>query len=93
MDAAKSQGNAEVTLVYVRPAGAPTELDRGLEVVAVRYGVKLRVVSPDEDPAVPALLVMRGGEVVGQAMGALLPIRELDRAVRRAIEWPARAAG
>jgi hypothetical protein len=37
----------------------------------------------------PALLLLRQGEVVGEAMGALLPMRELDDVVRRAVEWPA----
>ncbi len=37
----------------------------------------------------PALLLLRGGEVVGEAMGALLPSRELDHVVRCAVEWPA----
>ena len=36
----------------------------------------------------PALLLLRQGEVVGEAMGALLPMRELDDVVRRAVEWP-----
>ena len=36
----------------------------------------------------PALLLLRHGEVVGEAMGALLPMRELDDVVRRAVEWP-----
>jgi hypothetical protein len=39
----------------------------------------------------PALLLLRGGEVVGEAMGALLPSRELDHVVRCAVEWPAPA--
>jgi hypothetical protein len=37
----------------------------------------------------PALFLLRGGEVVGEAMGALLPARELEQVVRRAVEWPA----
>lgn len=37
----------------------------------------------------PALVLLRGGEVVGEAMGALLPSRELDHVVRCAVEWPA----
>lgn len=36
----------------------------------------------------PAVLLLRRGEVVGEAMGALLPMRELDDVVRRAVEWP-----
>ena len=39
----------------------------------------------------PALLLLRSGEVVGEAMGALLPARELDHVVRCAVEWPAPA--
>jgi hypothetical protein len=41
--------------------------------------------------ACPALVLLRGGEVVGEAMGALLPSRELDHVVRCAVEWPAPA--
>jgi hypothetical protein len=37
----------------------------------------------------PALFLLRQGEVVGEAMGALLPTRELDQVVRQAVEWPA----
>jgi hypothetical protein len=93
MDAARTKGNAEVTLLYVRPEGdGQTGLDRVVELVAGRYGVTLQVVPPDREPAVPALLVLRGEEIVGQAMGALLPVRDLDDVVRRAVEWPVRAA-
>jgi hypothetical protein len=33
------------------------------------------------------VLVVRRGEVVGEAIGAFLPVRELDRVVRCAVEW------
>ncbi|HLU65198.1 MAG TPA: hypothetical protein VKZ63_02945 [Kofleriaceae bacterium] len=100
-------GAPDVTLLYVRPEGAEeTELDRRVGAIAERYApwVSLKVVSPGELAGAgpdggglaatgsPAVLLLREGEVVGQAMGALLPARELDDAVRRAVEWPAPAA-
>ena len=42
-------------------------------------------------PGSPAVLVLRRGVVIGEAMGEDLPVRELDQAVRRAVEWPATA--
>lgn len=85
---------ARITLLYVRPPSAEmTELDRRVGAIAERYSrwVELRVVGHvgDEDAyGSPALLLLRHGEVVGEAMGALLPMRELDDVVRRAVEWP-----
>lgn len=86
---------ARITLLYVRPPSEEmTELDRRVGAIAERYSrwVELRVVGPvgDESAFVgsPALLLLRQGEVVGEAMGALLPMRELDDVVRRAVEWP-----
>lgn len=101
---APGQG-ACITLLYVRPRREGlTELDRRVGAIAERYArwVELVVLAP-EDAAVrpglgledaasfgsPALFLLRGGEVVGEAMGALLPARELEQVVRRAVEWPA----
>ena len=92
-----------ITLLYVRPArDGLTELDRRVGAIAERYSqwVELVVVRPEElvaNPELervaragsPALLLLRQGEVVGEAMGALLPTRELDQVVRQAVEWPA----
>jgi hypothetical protein len=92
-----------ITLLYVRPArDGPTELDRRVGAIAERYArwVELVVVKPEDlvgrpgleamsGAGSPALLLLRRGEVVGEAMGALLPTRELDQVVRRAVEWPA----
>jgi hypothetical protein len=86
---------ARITLLYVRPrSDEMTELDRRVGAIAERYSrwVELRVVGPVSDEGgfgSPALLLLRKGEVVGEAMGALLPMRELDDVVRRAVEWPA----
>lgn len=86
---------ARITLLYVRPANAEmTELDRRIGAIAERYSrwVELRVVGPVGDEGAfgsPAVLLLRRGEVVGEAMGALLPMRDLDDVVRRAVEWPA----
>ena len=87
-----------VTLLYIKSAEADLPyLDRGLSVIVERYAplVELREVEPHEVPSehaawaqrTPSVLVMRRGEVVGEAMGALLPLRELDRVVRCAVEW------
>ncbi|MBT8495943.1 MAG: hypothetical protein KJO07_23060 [Deltaproteobacteria bacterium] len=88
---------APVTLLYVSAGGqVGAELEVRLGEIVGRYQpfVELRTFRPDEvealtgeKPLVPRLLVLRGGEVVGQAMGALLPTRELDRVVRCAVEW------
>ena len=97
-DEGASGEGARITLLYVRPPSAEmTELDRRVGAIAERYSrwVELRVVGPvgDDDAFAgsPALLLLRQGEVVGEAMGALLPMRELDDVVRRAVEWPAPA--
>lgn len=92
-----------ITLLYVRPAQEGlTELDRRVGAIAERYAqwVELVVVRPEDldgwpgaqsmaGSGSPALLLLRQGEVVGEAMGALLPTRELDQVVRQAVEWPA----
>ncbi|HKE16210.1 MAG TPA: hypothetical protein VKB80_15160 [Kofleriaceae bacterium] len=99
---APAQG-AWITLLYVRPRREGlTELDRRVGAIAERYArwVELVVLAPEDAAGraglegvasfgSPALLLLRGGEVVGEAMGALLPARELEQVVRRAVEWPA----
>lgn len=98
MDADAPGEGVRITLLYVRPESAErTELDRRVGAIAERYSrwVELRVVGPVGDGDAfgsPALLLLRQGEVVGEAMGALLPMRELDDVVRRAVEWPAPSA-
>lgn len=93
IDEGAPREGARITLLYVRPPSAEmTELDRRVGAIAERYSrwVDLRVIGPVGDEAFgsPALLLLRQGEVVGEAMGALLPMRELDDVVRRAVEWP-----
>ena len=94
---ARTAGEASVTLLYVSAGDEiGAELEIRLEEITRRYQpyVELRTFRPEEvealtgeKPQVPRLLVLRGGEVVGQAMGTLLPTRELDRVVRCAVEW------
>lgn len=93
----------DVTLLYVRPEGGGTELDQRISSVVARYAphVVMRVVGPadlaGEGAALrnlgaygcPAVLLLRGQAIVAEAIGASLPMRELDRAVRCAVEWPA----
>ena len=76
---------AWVELVVVRPEElAGSGLVREMGEAGAAGSVLVAGVSP-------ALLLLRGGEVVGEAMGALLPSRELDHVVRCAVEWPAPA--
>jgi len=88
-----------ITLLFVCAPGDETgELRGRLESIAAHYGdlVRLEVVCPGDVPqphrraihAGPTVLVLRGGEIVGEAMGSRLPARELDRVVRCAVEWP-----
>jgi hypothetical protein len=95
-----SADDAPITLLYIRAIDEPPggDLDVGLQTLVVRYApfVELRVVGPGDTPAPfaelahrpPTVLVLRYGQVVGEIMGAALPLRELDRAVRCAVEWP-----
>jgi hypothetical protein len=99
---APEQG-ACITLLYIRPRREGlTEFDRRVAVIAERYArwVEFVVLAPEDAAArpglegasgcgSPALFLLRRGEVVGEAMGALLPARELEQVVRRAVEWPA----
>jgi hypothetical protein len=96
----RRRGLAAITLLYVRPDGeAETELDRRLVQLAARYAsyVELTRASAGEasrlagwlSPGSPAVLLLRRGAVIGETMGVDLPLRELDQAVRRAVEWPA----
>lgn len=91
---------APILLLLVRGTGHGAEIGElrmRLETIAGRYEphVELRVISTAEVPEPyrqrpmlgPAVLVLRRGELVGEAMGAL-PVRELDSVVRCAVEWP-----
>ena len=90
--------DASVTLLYIRTNDGPHNvLDAGLTTIVARYApvVRLVPVAPHEvDPEyaawaerTPTVLVIRNGRVVGEAIGAFLPVRELDRIVRCAVEW------
>jgi len=89
-----------VTLLYARAEGEePSLLDARLAVIVDHYQphVRLQTLSPDElarSPyahlagPTPAVFVLRKGELVGHAIGSMLPHRELDAVVRCAVEWP-----
>lgn len=93
---------APIELLLVRPDDCELrELENTLRSIVSRYGpmVHMRVVNkvpeslgranrPDCGVQQPLVLVVRDGQVVGEAMGSLLPARELDRVVRCAVEWP-----
>jgi hypothetical protein len=92
---------AAITLLYIRPAdAAETALDARLAEIARRYGprVELQTLASEAagrfarwtSPGSPAVLLLRRGAVIGQVIGAAMPATELDRAVRRAVEWPGR---
>jgi len=89
---------APITMLYIRANhGAATVLDRAVAVLAERYAprVTLQVLTAAQVPSrlarwahrTPAVLVLRDDALVGEAIGAFLPLRELDRIVRRAVEW------
>ncbi len=84
-----------ITLIYIRAAGAEIgPLDAHLQTIARRFPqVDLVVLDGDAVDAVvarrgptPAVLVLRRGELVGEATG-LLPAREIEEVVRCALEW------
>ena len=95
---APSETETHVTLLYARAAGAELSvLDARLQAIVDRYKphVELKTVAPDQlsdytdlDCPTPAVVVLRRGAVVGQALGALLPFRAIDDVVRCAVEWP-----
>ena len=87
-----------ITLLYARPAGDSSLLDARVAAVARHYPcIRLETMTPDElqrsdyahlaGPA-PAVMLLRKGELVGCAIGSMLPHRELCAAVRNAVEWP-----
>lgn len=84
-----------ITLVYIREAGTGIgPLDVHLRSIADRFPqVELVILDGDAVDAVvarrgptPAVLVLRRGELVGEATG-LLPAREIEEVVRCAVEW------
>jgi hypothetical protein len=88
---------APITLLYVRATAEPDILGSRLAQIVARYApaVTLQIVTPDQLSAgdrhstgpLPKLVVLRRGEVITEACGAL-PVRELNRVVQRAVEWP-----
>lgn len=101
--AASAVAAEPVTVVFVGGSSAGSGgLQAQVEAVAARFGgrVEVRACSDTalevEHPAVhavwgpggaPVIFVLRGGAIVGQAAGAQLPAHELDRVIRRAVEW------
>ncbi len=89
-----------VTLLYARESGGERSvLDARVAAIADHYKpyVQLRTMAPEElarsqyahlAGPTPAVFVLRKGELVGHAVGAMLPHREIDAAVRCAVEWP-----
>jgi hypothetical protein len=90
------RGGAAITLVYLRPDGCSHELEDRLREVARRFGAAVEIVVRPwceagrlarwAAPGSAAILVLRRGVVVGEALGDGLPSRELDRVIRRAVE-------
>jgi hypothetical protein len=86
-----------IALLYIGGATVAPELGEQLERIAARYAplVELRMIAPADVPTrfakfarlTPTVLVLRRGKLVGEAIGALLPMRELDEVVRCAVEW------
>ena len=90
--------DAPISVLYIRAAAADLPyLDRQIAILVERYAphVELRVLAPEHVPAeladktqrTPTVLVLRDGAIVGEAIGAFLPMRELDRMIRCAVEW------
>jgi hypothetical protein len=93
---AKAVGNQAVTVLYVKNARSRGErLGDSLREVAAQYGSRVRLVPVSRMPGYgflrpcqPTIRVMRGPAVVGEAIGADLPRRELDRVIRGALATP-----
>ncbi len=89
----KSVAEESVTVFYVRSARSHGgRLGDSLKDVAARYGARVRLVPVSRmpgsgllRPSQPTIRVMRGQAVIGEAMGADLPRRELDRVIRGAL--------
>jgi hypothetical protein len=93
-------GAAPITLLLVEPQNNESgELYQTLNAIVARYAPMVELQVVDHWPAhlgryggregQPIVVVLRRGQIVGEAMGTLLPARELDRVVRCAVEWPA----
>lgn len=91
------QREATITLLYVRATAESDLLGAKLARIVARYApnVTLQIVTPEQMPPryadfdgpLPRLIVLRRGEIISEACGAL-PARELNRVVQRAVEWP-----
>jgi hypothetical protein len=90
--------SAGIVVLYVREAtDEGGELEEQVRRVVARYpAVELRVVGPEVAAGLwsasayrsPSVLILRGGVVVGGAMGDRLPQRELVEMLHAAVSWP-----
>ena len=84
-----------VSVLFVRPAGMSAPLlERRLGEITAHHGLALYTMLPQDVPkklassvgAIPVVLIVSGGKLVGQAVGECLPVRELDNLVRAALD-------
>jgi hypothetical protein len=97
-DPEPSGTDARIHLIAVKPAGdAFARFEARLAIVAARWVGSVRVTLitagqgdegwPRRSTVLPTVVLMRGGKLVGEAIGDL-PLRELDEVVRAAATWP-----
>ena len=95
---ASEEPSCPVTLLYIHSEHETPALDGRIATVVDRYAPMVELVSVTADEVgerypqiagfAPAVLVLRHGQVVGEAMGDCLPQHELDTVVRCAVKWP-----
>jgi hypothetical protein len=93
MDLANSKqgpaGVSSVTLRYVHAEAAPDPaLSQRLLGLRERYGERVQLQFVANSGGLSTLYVLRGEAIVSQAAGRDLPVRELNRVVDCALEWP-----
>jgi len=82
-----------VTVLFVRPRGTGGSLAEDLKAISARLGERVRLLEVSRLPGaprrqrhrVPCVRVMRGRDVISEAIGADLPRRELERVIRSAL--------
>jgi len=83
-----------IHLLCIRPQGDFERFDARLAILAARYtDVRITYVplARAAHAVLPSVVLVRGGEIVGEAIGDL-PLRELDEVVRAAATLPCTAA-
>jgi hypothetical protein len=86
--------STSIHLLCIRPPGDFARFDSRLAILAARYAdVRITYVPLEqaEKAVLPSVVLVRGGEIVGEAIGDL-PLRELDEVVRCAATWPCATA-